>query len=481
MPVFATGRRRALCVETNVQDTPKRQLTLFDSTCLIVGIIIGAGIYEVAPMVAAGTSHWWGFMLIWVVGGLLSLCGALGYAELGSAYPQEGGDYVYLNRAYGSWAGFLFGWIQLVVVRPGDIVGMAFIFATYASALYDPFSNVIVPYHLLPWEAYQGADVAVSQLLYAALAVVALTTIHVIGVREGKWTQNVLTTIKAIGLLSIVAVAMFAPAGQGTTAAAANPLPLSLALILVMFTFGGWNEMAYVAAEVKDSKRNIVRALVLGTSAVTVLYLLVNGAFLYALGYEGVANSSAVATDTVSTVFPRLGAGLISGLICISALGATNGLIFTGARISYALGADHRPFRLLGRWNTSTGTPALALIAQAIIALVLIVILGSFVNAILYTAAVVYSFYLATSLAVIVLRWKESDVERPYRVSGYPVTTLIFSAVCGYLIYRAIIYKPQIATAGLVILLLGLPIYWLTLRRSVSSDEASGTRGSDAS
>ncbi|NLS93075.1 MAG: amino acid permease [Planctomycetaceae bacterium] len=447
-----------------MQDTPKRQLTLFDSTCLIVGIIIGAGIYEVAPMVAAGTSNWWGFMLIWVAGGLLSLCGALGYAELGSAYPREGGDYVYLNRAYGPWAGFLFGWIQLVVVRPGDIVGMAFIFATYAKELYDPFSGWMVPYHLLPLEVYRQADVAVSQLMYAALAVIVLTAIHVIGVREGKWTQNVLTTVKAIGLLMIVAVAFFAPADRGTGTGTVNALPMSLALILVMFTFGGWNEMAYVAAEVKDSRRNIVRALVLGTSAVTVLYLLVNGAFLYALGYEGVANSSAVATDTVSTLFPKVGAGLIAGLVCISALGATNGLIFTGARISYALGADHRPFRLLGRWNTGTGTPVLALITQAIVALVLIVVLGSFVNAILYTAAVVYSFYLATSLAVIVLRWKEPDVERPYRVSGFPVTTLIFSAVCGYLIYRAIIYKPQVAAAGWIILLVGLPIYWLSSR-----------------
>ncbi len=463
-----------------MQDTPKRQLTLFDSTCLIMGIIIGAGIYEVAPMVAAGTSHWWGFMLIWVIGGLLSLCGAFGYAELGSAYPQEGGDYVYLNRAYGSWAGFLFGWIQLVVVRPGDIVGMAFIFATYARALYDPFSELMVPYHLIPWEVYQDADVAASQLIYAGLAVVVLTAIHVIGVREGKWTQNVLTTVKVIGLLGIVVAALFASGSQSTANATVNPLPWSLALILVMFTFGGWNEMAYVAAEVKDSKRNIARALVFGTSAVTVLYLLVNGAFLYALGYEGVANSSAVATDTVSTVLPRVGAGLISGLICISALGATNGLIFTGARISYALGTDHRPFRLLGRWNTSTGTPALALITQAIVALILIVILGSFVNAILYTAAVVYSFYLATTLAVIVLRIREPQVERPYRVTGFPITSLIFSCVCGYLIYRAIIYKPQVATAGLFILLIGLPLYWITAWLGRSSDETNDPGTTDA-
>ena len=317
--------------------------------------------------------------------------------------------------------GFLFGWIQLIVVRPGDIVGMAFIFATYARTLYDPFGGAMVPYHLLPWEAFQDADVAAGQLVYACLAVILLTTIHIIGVREGKWTQNVLTIVKSVGLLAIVGVAFFAP-GTNPVVTAAGEFSgggLSLALILVLFTFGGWNEMAYVAAEVKDSRRNIARALVLGTSAVTVLYLLVNGAFLYALGYGGLTSSSAVATDTVSTVFPQLGANLISGLICISALGATSGLIFTGARISYAVGADHRLFSLMGRWNPTTGTPVLALVVQGILAVILVFALGSFVDAILYTAAAVYTFYLATSLAVIVLRFRDPKTERPYRVTGY--------------------------------------------------------------
>jgi len=439
-----------------------------------MGIIIGAGIYQVAPMVAGGTSLWWGFLLIWVVGGLLSLCGAFGYAELASAYPQEGGDYVYLNRAYGPWAGFLFGWIQLIVVRPGDIVGMAFIFATYAKTLYDPFDGIMVPYHVLPWEAFQNADVALSQLAYASLAVVVLTAIHIIGVREGKWTQNVLTVVKSVGLLAIVAVALFAPGGNPIVTAAGefSRGGLSLALILVLFSFGGWNEMAYVAAEVKDSRRNIARALVLGTSAVTVLYLLVNGAFLYALGYEGVVNSSAVATDTVSTVFPRLGANLVSALICISALGATSGLIFTGARISYAIGTDHRLFGFMGRWNPQTGTPVFALVVQGILAILLVFALGSFVDAILYTAAAVYTFYFATNLAVIVLRFREPDVERPYRVTGYPITTLLFMAVCGFLIYSAVIYKPRVALVGLVVLLLGLPIYWLSPKNTTSVESA---------
>ncbi len=429
--------------------TPKRALSLFDSTCLIVGIIIGAGIYQTAPDVAKGAGAWWGVLAIWMVGGLLSLFGALGYAELASAYPREGGDYVYLGRAYGPWAGFLFGWIQLVVVRPGDIAVMAFAFAMYARTIYDPFA---------------GTSFAYGQQFYAVAAVVVLTLINAAGVREGKWTQNLLTSVKVLGLLAIAVVAVVAPRGQSTPISV-DPFPLSVAMILVLFTFGGWNEMAYVAAEVKNPKRNIVRALVLGTVAVTVIYLLVNGAFLYTLGYEGTATSSAVAVDAVSAVFPEIGGRLIAALICISALGAVNGLVFAGARISYAVGADHKAFRMVGRWSQRRGTPVRALLLQGAIAIALIIILGTFINSILYTAAAVYTFYLSTNLAVIVLRFKEPGVERPYKVTGYPVTTLVFCAVCAFLIYGAITYKPWIAVSSCVLLLLGLPVYWLTTRR----------------
>jgi basic amino acid/polyamine antiporter, APA family len=268
-----------------------------------------------------------------------------------------------------------------------------------------------------------------------------------------------------LGLLAIVAVAVVGP-GTPTSSAVVGQAPLSLALILVLFTFGGWNEMAYVAAEVKNPSRNIVRALVLGTAAVTVLYLLVNGAYLYTLGMAGMANSNAVATDTLSAMFPRFGASIVGALICVSALGATNGLIFTGARISYALGTDHRVFRALGQWNAQTGTPVRALVLQGVVAVGLIVLLGSFVNAILYTAAAVYSFYLATSLAVVVLRLKEPNVQRPYRVTGYPLPTIVFCGVCAFLIYSAINYKPWVATGALAIFIIGLPLYWLSNRLS---------------
>lgn len=431
--------------------TPKKELSLFDSTCIIVGIIIGAGIYQMAPDIAKGAGCWWGVLVIWAVGGLISLFGALGYAELATAYPKEGGDYVYLSRAYGPWAGFLFGWGQLAIIRPGDIAVMAFAFATYARTIYDP---------LAAYPEY-------SQRAFAAGAVAVLTVINILGVKEGKWTQNLLTTVKALGLLAIVVVAVIAPRGASSAAVeTVGKLPLSLALIFVLFTYGGWNEMAYVAAEVKDSRRNIVRALVLGAAVVTALYLLVNGAFLYTLGYTGLAASEAVASDAISTAFPNVGGRLISALVCISALGAVSGLIFTGARISYALGAEHHAFRLVGKWHARTGTPAGALLVQGLIAVGLIVILGSFVDTLLYTAAPVYTFYLATSLAIIVLRFKEPHVERPYRVTGYPVTTIIFCAVCAFLIYSAVSYAWNQMPKSLCllegVLLAGMVIYCLT-------------------
>ncbi|MFO7976976.1 MAG: amino acid permease, partial [Candidatus Hydrogenedentota bacterium] len=251
-----------------------------------MGIIVGAGIFETAPTIAAAMGAPAGILGIWLVGGLIALAGALCYAELATAYPHQGGDYIYLNRAYGSWAGYLFGWSQLAIIRPGDIALMAFIFARYAQTLYAPFSR--------------------SALLYAVAAVVALTAINVLGVQEGKWTQNLLTVAKATGLLLIVAAALLGAshqtgAGQGSTMTLGG---VKLALILVMFTFGGWNEMAYVSAEVKRPEKNIVRALVLGTAAVTLLYVAVNGAYLSVLGAEGMAASSAVAADTVAPVLP---------------------------------------------------------------------------------------------------------------------------------------------------------------------------------
>lgn len=447
---------------------PRPVLSLLDSTCLIVGIIIGAGIYQMAPEIARGAGGPWGLMGLWLLGGLLSLCGALCYAELATAYPREGGDYVYLSRAYGSWAGFLFAWAQLTVIRPGDIAVMAFAFALYAREVFGT------------WTAAWGWSAEASLKVFASVAVGALTLINVLGVEAGKWTQNLLTMAKALGLLAMAAAAVAAgPDGSSSEAASVDPIPWTLALIFVLFTYGGWNEMAYVAAEVKDARRNIVRAMLLGMGAVTGLYLLVNAAFLYVLGFAGLAGSQAVAVEVVRAVWPEQAAVLVSLLICVSALGAVNGLTLTGARISYALGSDYRVFRWLGRWHPRWGTPATALGVQGALALGMILVLGDFVQTVLYTAAAVYTFYLGSTLAVWVLRRKEPTLERPYRTWGYPWTPWVFAVVCGGLIYSAATYKPLLAGASLLLVLSGLPVWWWSRKAAGTALQAGSTAAED--
>ncbi|MGB8991983.1 MAG: amino acid permease [Desulfobaccales bacterium] len=431
---------------------PQKELSLFDSTCIIVGIIIGAGIYETAPLVATCLGSGLGILGIWLTGGLLALTGALCYAELATTYPREGGDYVYLTRAYGGCAGYLFGWSQLAVVRPGDIALMAFIFASYAQTLYAPWAD--------------------SRLFYAAGAILVLTAMNILGVKAGKWTQNLLTVVKVLGLVAIGIAGLVAPAPAPPPASPETITwgGLDLALILVLFTYGGWNEMAYVAAEIKRPQVNIVRALVIGTVSVTALYLLLNGAFLSALGLERMSTSQAVAADTVAKIFPGAATRLVSILICISALGAVNGLVFTGARISYALGADHRTFRPLGTWHPRLGTPVGALLVQGGLSLAIVLLAGSFLDTILYTAPVVWAFFLATGLTVFVLRHKEPEIPRPYKVSLYPVVPLIFAACCLFMLYSSVSYALARRPVGLLllvgILLIGGLLFWSTEMRS---------------
>jgi amino acid transporter len=334
------------------------------------------------------------------------------------------------------------------VVRPGDIALMAFIFARYA-------------HKLLP-------QAGLSQPVYASAAVVVLTLINILGVKSGKWTQNILTLAKVLGMVAIIIVGFSAPA----VPPASEPAPaitwggLDLALILVMFTFGGWNEMAYVAAEIKNPRRNIVRGLVSGTIAVTVLYLLMNGAFLAALGPGPMAASQAVAVDTMAKVFPDAAGRVIAVLICISALGAVNGLIFTGARISYALGAGHLAFRPLGQWHQRLGTPVRALAAQGVLSLAIVLLAGSFLDTIIYTAPVVWLFFLGTALSVFILRRSEPDLVRPYKVSGYPFPPIIFALCSLFMFYSSVTYALVKVPWGLALLTgvlgLGALIYQLT-------------------
>jgi amino acid transporter len=418
--------------EPGPRPRPGRSLSLFDATCIIAGIIIGAGIFETAPAVAACARGPAATLGLWLAGGLLALIGALCYAELATAYPRLGGDYVYQSRAFGRGFGFLFGWSQLAVIRPGDIALLAFVFGRYGENL---LGN--------PGWSLTG---------YAAAAIAGLTAVNLLGVRQGKRTQNLLTVVKVAGLLAIVGVALFSPlpsaAPSGPPVAA--PGGLALALILILFTYGGWSEIAYVAAEIRNPRRNILRSLVIGTAVVTAVYLLMNAAFLRALGFGAMAGSEAVAADTAATLFPRVAGRAVSALICISALGAINGLIFTGARISYAVGEDHPALGNLGRWSGRRNTPAFALAVQGVLSIAIVMIAGSFINTILYTAPLVWFFFIATGISVFVLRRRDPGTPRPYRVSL--LLPALFCALCIFMFYSCVSYAWQVMPKALLVL-----------------------------
>jgi amino acid transporter len=407
---------------------PRRQLTLFDSTCIIVGIIIGVGIYETSPQIAQCVPGpaWLG--AVWMLGGILSLVGALCYAELATAYPQEGGDYVYLTRAFGRPLGFLFAWAQLWVVRPGSIGAAAYVFARYAKRLW-PIGEP--PFDLMT---------------YALASIVVLTVINVLGVRAGKTMQNLLTTVKVLGLGAIVVLGLVL-ARPGVSLAAVTEVKeggIRLAMIMILFTYGGWNEMAYVGAEVRDPRRNILRALVLGTVAVTVIYLLVNVAFVHALGFEGTRKSEAVAADVLELGLADWGARGISVLVCISALASINGQIFTGARIYYAMGTDHRLYGRLGRWNPTLGTPVCSLVLQAAVTAALVAGFGftesGFGSMVKFTTPAFWLFFLLAGVSLFVLRRREPDVPRPYRVPWYPFIPIAFCLSSLFMLYSSLSY-----------------------------------------
>lgn len=413
---------------------PKKEITLFDSICIITGIIIGVGIYETAPTVAVSMGSFLGTLAIWFLGGLIALTGALCYAELASAYPEEGGDFIYLRRAYGGWAGYLFGYSQLVIIRPGDIALMAFVFARYAVTIYSPLKNMYI--------------------IYAVMVIIILNIINILGVKESKWTQNLLTMIKVIGLIVIVVIGLLAPGRQHVDIQSSFTFGgFELALILVLFTLGGWNEIAYIAAEVKRSERNIVRSLTIGTMLVAVLYILINLAYIHALGFYEMSISQAVAVDTVMKLFPGIAGRLIAILICISSIAVINGLILTGSRISYALGKEHISFRKLGKWSGYFGTPLRAIIIQGILSLLIVTFAGSFINTILYTAPVVWIFFTATGISLFVLRYKESNVLRPYKVTGYPIIPIVFCLSSFFMFCSSVSYAFINRPAGLIILI----------------------------
>ena len=411
-----------------------------DVAALIVGTVVGAGIFRTPALVAANSGSEAAMLLAWVVGGLVSLVGALCYAELATAYPHPGGDYHYLTRALGRRFAFLFAWARISVIQTGSIALLAFIFADYATEV-APLGPA-------------------SSLVYAALCVIGLTALNVAGVRQGKSVQNLLTALEVSGLALVVGAGLLMTPAAGPTAApaAAGSTAFGLVMVFVLLTYGGWNEAAYVSAEV-HRRRDIVHALVGSLVAITVLYVLVNWAYLRGLGLAGVAGSRAVAADLLERAVGPGGGRLVGALIAVCALTSANAAVFTGARSAYALGRDFRVFAFLGRWHAGPSTPGNAILAQGAVALALVLFGAStrhgFETMVEYTAPVFWMFFMLTGVSLIVLRRKEPTVPRPFRVPFYPLTPLLFSVTSAYLLYASLAYAGSGVLVGLGVLAVG--------------------------
>jgi basic amino acid/polyamine antiporter, APA family len=490
------------------------QLGLWDAVSIIVGIVIGTTIYKVPWLIFGNTyDPYWG-LGVWVLGGVLALIGAFCYAELATTHPKAGGDYYYLTQAFGPTTGFLFGWAQLAVVMPASIGAMAYVFADFFLSAFYPKGGLDFEFHVSNYDIKLDPYFAISGIVVLVLAVT-----NILGVFVGKMVQNLLTLAKVVGIGSLIVCGLcwYQPgAWEAGAASATAPYLGSLAIILVMYAYGGWNDSAFVAAEVRDPKRNIPRALFIGIGIIVAVYVLVNAAYINSIGWSQIKSfnpgadkplpSQVIANSPLSD-WGGMGMSII---VMVSALGAVNGLTFTGARVYATLGADHRLFGWMGHWRPGRGAPIMALILQALLTIFIVAAITTeqghhtindgfghlnegiknvnsviakiddnreipliqfeqqwksgdgFERLVERTAPVFWIFFLMTGLSLFVLREKFKDLERPFSVPCYPVVPLIFCNSCAWMLYQATVFVEWHALFAVVIVLLGLPFYWLS-------------------
>jgi APA family basic amino acid/polyamine antiporter len=444
----------------------------WDALSIIVGIVVGTAIYKSPTLVLQNVTGPWQALGVWVLGGLISFCGALCYAELATTYPRNGGDYEYLTRAFGRPVGFLFSWAQLTTVLSGSIGAMAYAFADYGVKLWG------LPVSYTAW-------LAVS-------AVVALTLVNLLGLYAGKLTQNLLSGTKVLGLAGVVIAGLWAGSPAQGFAASDGTLMgpgVGLAMVFVLYAFGGWNDIAFVAAEVRDQRRNLPRALFAGIAGITAIYLAVNIAILAVLGFDAARKTYTPAADVLEKSLGVWGGRGISVLVMISALGAINGMILTGSRVYATVGVDYRVFSWVARGNRRRANPAVALGVQATIAVLLIMAVGTdagrqaidtalhavrlsglpwekyfggFETLVAGTAPVFWSFFLLTAISLFVLRIKDRGRPRPFLVPLFPVPPIVLCLTCLYMLYSSLDYSKWLALIGVVPLALGIPLYALS-------------------
>jgi basic amino acid/polyamine antiporter, APA family len=406
------------------QGTPLPALSTFDAAMIVCGIVIGGGIFALPPLVAStsGTVGW--MFAAWVLGAVLTLVGSLCYAELAATFPHAGGDYHFLTRAFGRDVSFFFGWARAAVITTGSTALHAYIFGDYAS-------------RILP---LGGA----SASIYAALVVVLLTALNILGLKEASRTQNVITLLLIAGMVLVAFGGLHAPALAPTQASQRSAPLLGSALLFVLFAYGGWNEAAYISAELRGGRRAILTALVMAIAVITVLYLVFVAALQTGLGFEGLKASHAPAADVAQRAFGGFGSTLIATVVCLSVLASSNATMIVGARSNYALGLDWPIVSFMGRWDRERDVPVAAFLVQGGITLALVGFAArepSGVRTMVeFTAPVFWFFFLLTGIALFVLRRKYAHVTRPFSVPLYPLPPLIFVGTCAFLLWSSLTY-----------------------------------------
>ncbi len=461
----------------------RKSLGFIDSTALVAGSMIGSGIFIVSADIArnVGAPGW--MLMVWLITGIMTIFAALSYGELAAMMPKAGGQYVYLREAFNPLTGFLYGWTFFTVIQTGTIAAVAMAFAKFVGVLVPWFSES----HML----FEVGFLKISTVhILAIIMIIVLTFNNLLGIRNGKWVQNVFTFIKVGLLIGFIVLGLFfardpeafavnksyfwEPVAMDGKALAGFALIAAIGVAMVgsLFSSDAWNNITFAAAEVKNPKRNIPLSLVAGVTLVTILYMLANMAYLNALPLRGVQDGAGVFDRGIQyAVNDRLGSAAMYGLfgsmaamlmaafVVISTFGCNNGLILSGARVYYAMAKDNLFFKKAGTLNKNA-VPAAGLKVQAVWAS-LLCLSGTYSNLLDYVVFAVLIFYVLTIAGIFVLRRKLPNAERPYKTFGYPVVPAIYMAAASLVMFVLLIYKPAYTWPGLIIVISGVPVYYI--------------------
>ncbi len=476
----------------------RRELKLLDSTMIVIGSMIGSGIFIVSADIARTVGGPGNLLLVWLATGFMTLVGALSYGELAGMMPRAGGQYVYLREAYNPLVGFLYGWTFFVVIQTGTIAAVAVAFAKFTAVLFPWFSESNILFSFL------GLNISAAQVL-GILSIAVLTALNTRGLRLGKFVQDLFTSAKTLALFALIVLGILIGRNAGAIAAnwsgfwsaswthvengsivsiqslsgTALLAAIGAAMVGSLFSSDAWNNITFTAGEVVNPKRTIPVSLALGTGIVTILYLLANVAYILVLPVTGTpagadvaargiqfATNDRVGTAAASVIFGDTAAIIMALLIMISTFGCNNGLILAGARVSYAMARDGLFFRKTGVLNRRA-VPGFALVVQGIWAS-LLCLSGTYSDLLDYVVFAVLIFYILTVYGIYLLRRKQPDAERPYKAIGYPVVPALYIVAAAAIALDLLILKPRYSGPGVIIVLIGIPVYTLWRKWSAS-------------